>query len=67
VKPLRALPRLVPQPNDQQHFTGPQLEFYWCRFKIRNGPLLVGFLFLCSGCSKKTGSRTAQSRSHQNP
>jgi hypothetical protein len=44
----RIAPRfLVPQPNGiQQNFAGPQLQtsrFFWCRCRIRNGPLLVGF------------------------
>jgi hypothetical protein len=38
---------LVTQPNDkQQNFAGlfpATSRLFWCRLKIRNGPLLVGF------------------------
>jgi hypothetical protein len=35
----------MPQPNGkQQNFADP-LPGIWCKFKIRKGPLLVGFLF----------------------
>jgi hypothetical protein len=50
-----------------QNSAGSQLlqyKFFWCRFEIRNGPLLVCFQFLCAGCSRNRRERTT---THQNP